>query len=228
MFYERCHTNRVPVDLCILILVVSTCLFVTDKPICRYKMGGIFSTSSAVAAFVATGLISLAPNMLLLFMPQYASGRGSTSTFLSLGQAMGAGCLLGDVFLHTLLEISYNETSGMFILMGFVFFFAADLLCRSTSSEHHSHSETKTRISTDSSSSSLSLKKSAIILNLFADSLHNYTDGLAIGASYSIVDKAASNSATLSSVWSTLRNHSRGGIAALSICFHEIPHELSK
>jgi zinc transporter ZupT len=191
-------------------------------------MGGAFSTSSAMAAFVATGLISLAPNVLLFLMPRYTSGQGgNASTFLSLGQAMGAGGLLGDVFLHTLPEIAYNETSGMFILIGFVFFFAADLLCRSTSSEHQHHSETKNQVDgLVSDSPAIPLKKSAIILNLFADSLHNYTDGLAIGASYSIIDK--STVAAVSTVWSTLKNHSRGGFAALSICFHEIPHELSK
>lgn len=195
-------------------------------------MGGIFSSPSAIAAFVATGLISLAPNVLLLLMPRYASGQGgSASTFLSLGQAMGAGGLIGDVFLHTLPEIHYNETSGMFILIGFVFFLAADLLCRSTSSDDHHHHHTETKTQFDGAvigSPEIPLKKSAIILNLFADSLHNYTDGLAIGASYSIIiDKTASTVATAYTVWSTLKNHSRGGFAALSICFHEIPHELS-
>jgi zinc transporter ZupT len=193
-------------------------------------MGGAFSTSSAMAAFFATGLISLAPNVLLLLMPRYTSGQGGhTSMFLSLGQAMGAGGLLGDVFLHTLPEITYNETSGMFILIGFVFFFAADLLCRSTGSgDHHHHSDAKNQVDGPPDSSLvLPLKTSAVILNLFADSLHNYTDGLAIGASYSMGDKTASTVATVSTVWSTLKNHSRGGLAALSICFHEIPHELS-
>jgi len=45
------------------------------------------------------------------------------------------------------------------------------------------------------------------ILNLFADFLHNFTDGLAIGATFS-------------------RGKSMGAVTAFSILAHEIPHEI--
>jgi zinc transporter ZupT len=188
-------------------------------------MEGIFFTSEALAAFVATGLISLAPNLLLFLMPNYAKGCGEASSWLSLGQAMGAGGLLADVFLHTLPESANNSTSGMYVLIGFVVFFAVDLLVRSVD-ERQRHNGMEKPLS----SHSLSTKRSVVFLNLVADSLHNFTDGLAIGASYSIFDNSTSRipTASTSTVWSTFKNHTRGGFATISICFHEIPHELSK
>ena len=44
-------------------------------------------------------------------------------------------------------------------------------------------------------------------LNLFADSLHNFTDGLAIGSTYLLGRKV-------------------GAITTMTIFFHEIPHEI--
>lgn len=195
-------------------------------------MIGHFFTSSALAAFVATGMISLAPNILLFLMPGYSQGSGDTSIWLALGQSIGAGGLLADVFLHTLPESSNNEISGIYVLVGFTIFFAVDLLVRSVN-ENHDHCATSS--STNAKEGALhpkTTKRSIILLNLVADALHNYTDGLAIGASYSMIEKSSSISSSSSispaSVWSTLKSHSRGGFATLSICFHEIPHELSK
>ena len=188
-----------------------------------------FFTSAALAAFVATGMISLAPNILLFLMPGYSHGSGDTSIWLALGQSIGAGGLLADVFLHTLPESSNNETSGIYVLVGFTIFFAVDLLVRSIN-ENPDH---YARVSnTNSKEGTLHTTRSIVLLNLVADALHNFTDGLAIGASYSMIDTSSSilSSAPISpaSVWSTLKSHSRGGFATLSICFHEIPHELSK
>mmetsp|Transcript_14692 Transcript_14692/g.29866 ORF Transcript_14692/g.29866 Transcript_14692/m.29866 type:complete len:198 (+) Transcript_14692:2035-2628(+) len=56
---------------------------------------------------------------------------------------------------------------------------------------------------------------SLIVLNLTADSLHNFTDGLAIGASYAAT--ASNNSSVVVSA---------GSVATLSILLHEVPHEL--
>ncbi len=191
-----------------------------------------FFTSAAVAAFIATALISLAPNILLFLMPGYSSGSGDTSTWLALGQAIGAGGLLADVFLHTLPESS-NESSGIYILAGFTAFFAVDLLVRSVNENHDHHTSMSTnKPANEGESPAKTTKRSIILLNLVADGLHNFTDGLAIGASYSMIDKSSALSPTpllsATSVWSTLKSHSRGGFATLSICFHEIPHELSK
>jgi solute carrier family 39 (zinc transporter), member 7 len=193
----------------------------------------IHFTSASIAAFVATGMISLAPNLLLFVMPGYASGKGDTSIWLALGQAIGAGGLLADVFLHTLPESTNIESSGIYILVGFTIFFAVDLLVRSVNENHNHQLGTHNHISHENDRSSSkqikATKQSIILLNLVADSLHNFTDGLAIGASYSLMDKSASTLTTsTTTVWSTLTSNSRGGFATLSICFHEIPHELSK
>jgi solute carrier family 39 (zinc transporter), member 7 len=196
-------------------------------------MTGLYFTSAATAAFIATGMISLAPNFLLFLMPGYARGSGDTSIWLSLGQAIGAGGLLADVFLHTLPESTSIESSGMYVLVGFIIFFSVDLLVRSVNENHDYQLTALNHVSNDidrlSSLPERSAKRSIILLNLVADSLHNFTDGLAIGASYSMIDKSTSISpVSTATVWSTLKSNSRGGFATLSICFHEIPHELSK
>ena len=49
-------------------------------------------------------------------------------------------------------------------------------------------------------------------LNLLADSMHNFTDGLAIGASFSIASGTAGKGLATATV--------------LSVLFHEIPHEI--
>jgi solute carrier family 39 (zinc transporter), member 7 len=227
-------------------------------------MGATFSTPSALAAFVSTGLISLAPNLVLLLLPGLYHNRpsqdGSTTTaavWLVMGQALGAGGLLADVFLHTLGETTNSSTTGYYILIGFTIFFSVDLLVRSlndhstachashhqqqqytgdenTASTSYARSEngesTRTTLGPDDSHSGTSMKRSLILLNLAADALHNFTDGLAIGATYATAstDASLSTTLTLSSVWTLLKTHSRGGLATLSILFHEIPHELSK
>lgn len=58
--------------------------------------------------------------------------------------------------------------------------------------------------------------------------MHNFTDGLAIGASFSVTQiphSATSNSSFPS--WTTFSLlKSRGGLASISVLLHEIPHEL--
>jgi len=126
---------------------------------------------------------------------------------------------------------------------------AADLLIRSLQNDDsittHSHSHQQANATneerresatkengTKATAPKVHINRSTVILNLAADALHNFTDGLAIGATYSTTKTTAdlstlsSQQATLTSVWSVLRTHSRGGLATISIAFHEIPHEL--
>jgi hypothetical protein len=49
------------------------------------------ASNAIIAALLSTGLISLAPNVLLVLFPHYASGEGESSKFLALGQALAAG-----------------------------------------------------------------------------------------------------------------------------------------
>jgi zinc transporter 7 len=211
-------------------------------------------SEAAAAAFVSTGLISLVPNVIFVLMPRYAAGEGETSQLLSFGQALAAGGLLGDVFLHTLqpshghhhahrTEEEEEEDSGigLWVLLGFVMFFTADLLIRTIDEHHHFHHHHHNHTNHEESErhkhengehrhkKELHVQRSTIFLNLAADALHNFTDGLAIGATYSMhtrKDHPADTAAfTLASVLALL-TRTRGGLATVSILFHEIPHEL--
>ena len=179
------------------------------------------SQNAIIAALSSTALISLAPNVLLLLFPRYASGEGAQSSILALGQAMGAGGLLGDVFLHTIPHANGGGDVGLWILLGFTIFLVADMLLRWVGGGHsHDHSEKGgEKKGGGTNRHHEEMKTSAILLNLAADAMHNFTDGLAIGASFAITTDPDA------SVLSLLK--SRGGIATLSILCHEIPHELS-
>jgi solute carrier family 39 (zinc transporter), member 7 len=183
------------------------------------------SAAAWKAAFISTGLISLAPNVILFLFPHYAAGEGESSHWLKLGQAMAAGGLMGDVFLHTLSHVE-AEDSGLWVLAGFVIFLAADLLIRcldthGSSSHSHVHINNMNGGKHDHSTrrKESTPKTSVVLLNLAADSLHNFTDGLAIGASFCI--QSQKTELTLASLLA-----SRGGLATISVLFHEIPHEL--
>jgi solute carrier family 39 (zinc transporter), member 7 len=197
------------------------------------------TSSRAAAAFLSTAAVSVAPNLLLLLFPDIEKnqpGTGGSFTWLSLGQAMAAGGLMGDVFLHTLEDAEGDPKAGIWILGGFTIFFAVDLLVRMLQSvagtggghDHHhddghadapSSTRTSKDIDTGKSARQRELHRSTIILNVAADALHNFTDGLAIGATYA----AGSHGPTVAAV---LSNHTRGWITTISIMCHEIPHEI--
>jgi zinc transporter 7 len=162
---------------------------------------------------------------------------GSNIIF-SYGQALAAGGLLGDVFLHTLPH-AYEDAAqkhndeemdrlGIVLLIGFSSFYCVDVLIRilgasSSVSHHHTHEPaTSTTIASKTESST-----SVVILNLVADSLHNFTDGLAIGSSFALTKStgiSSSNSSFIQRCVSLIT--SRGGLASISVFFHEIPHEI--
>jgi len=182
------------------------------------------ATNAIVAALCSTVLISLAPNAFLLAFPHYGSGEGEASQFLSLGQALAAGGLLGDVFLHTIPHAGDSHDTGLWIMLGFTIFLTADVLLRSFGGHHH-HQHNHSHVNGDDTHKKSHVnhdkhKTATISLNLAADALHNFTDGLAIGATFS----SAGHHTEHASVLALIR--SRGGLATLSILFHEIPHEL--
>lgn len=208
--------------------------------------------SAVLAAFLSTGVISLAPNILLFLFPNYGSGphsHSSTTAMLSLGQALAVGGLLGDVFLHTLPECftdahphmhqhhhhhhgSENNNIGLRVIFGFSVFFILDILVRSIekTSGGHSHSNNGEKGVNDKCTNQTQswrlLLSSAVLLNLFGDACHNFTDGLAIGATFSLTQIPHSSEEIMS--WTTAFSllKSRGGLASISVFLHEIPHEL--
>ena len=178
--------------------------------------------ATTIAAFLSTTAISLAPNVLLFLFPTYRPETASSINPLAIGQALAAGGLLGDVFLHTLpheMNHDNGQVIGMAVLVGFLVFFLFDLFVRSFGHDCHDHNKKQEK------KPELNNKKwtSAAILNLAADSLHNFTDGIAIGASF-----AGSSFDEALPLWDQVRIllRSRGGLATIAVLFHEIPHEL--
>ena len=111
-----------------------------------------------------------------------------------------------------------GETIGLAVLAGFVVFFLFDILVRSTHDHDHSHHHH------DKDDEHCQNKNfSAVVLNLAADALHNFTDGIAIGASFA--GSTYDSSLPLAAQVQTLLK-SKGGLASLAVLFHEIPHEL--
>ena len=190
------------------------------------------SMNAWIAAIVSTFMISLAPNILLLFFPNVQQDH----ILILCGQSLAAGGLLGDVMLHTLpelfLEKDHDDLSvSLCVIIGFSAFFSMDIFVRNSTSDcsHHGHngshikeSNTSDNVQTKMESElkeTPSLLSPVVILNLTADALHNFTDGLTIGASYAAASSAPSNS------WVQVLL-SKGGLATMSVLFHEIPHEL--
>jgi zinc transporter 7 len=181
-----------------------------------------------IAATVSTGLISIAPNIVLFLFPDVNHGSGN-NVMISLGQALAAGALLGDVFLHSLPELygssgANSDCIGLWIVLGFVVFLLMDVLVRST--EHHDHNHDQPVQKSNCKDGNKRGKEtfifsSAVVLNLTADSLHNFTDGFTIGASYVAFAMENINKGS----WSDMII-SRGGLATLSVLCHELPHEL--
>lgn len=213
-------------------------------------------SSAVAAAFISTAIISCAPNVLLFLFPNYYGSKSSSSgrTTLSIFQAIAVGGLLGDVFLHTLPDcfmdsiddgknsnyiIGRFEIIGLRIILGFSLFLILDILVRSLEDcggggHSHKSNNMKTNIkknNDDKRSHWKCLLSSAVLLNLLGDSLHNFTDGMAIGATYCITEMPNTQHAHASSFvsWSssafTLMK-SKGGLASISVFLHEVPHEL--
>ena len=165
-----------------------------------------------------------------------------------MGQALAVGGLLGDVFLHTLPDCFMNsidngknggfEIIGLRIILGFSFFLILDIFVRSLEGgggHSHKSSNIKTNITKKNNDDKRSpwkcLLSSTVLLNLLGDSLHNFTDGMAIGATYCITEMPTAQQADESTFVSWTSSaftfiKSKGGLASISVFLHEVPHEL--
>ena len=181
-----------------------------------------------VRAMGSTLLISIAPFLLLFVLP--IDNSQEKQPFLKILLSFASGGLLGDAFLHliphALVPHSHNSkgehgshlhnhghshshnheehdhghdmTVGLCVLLGIVTFLVVEKLVRiikGDSAHTHEHSHENVDLSI------------AGYLNLAADFLHNFTDGLAIGASY-------------------LAGESVGYVTTFTILLHEVPHEI--
>jgi len=125
------------------------------------------------------------------------------------------------VFLHTLPdafaeakeEDGGGEVVGARCLIGFIIFLLMDIFVRQRSHSHPQTDSETAEIQKDSRNSSV------ILLNLIGDGMHNFTDGLAIGASFSVMSDLDQES-----IFSLVV--SKGGLASISVFLHEVPHEL--
>ena len=105
--------------------------------------------------------------------------------------AFSVGTIVGDIFLHMFPEfdeLAVGNKDYTFIMIGLVSFYICDylieLLSNTKTSHSHSHSHktnSKPKIETKTED-----QKSSAFIYLLGDFLHNFTDGIAIGASYSV------------------------------------------
>ena len=198
--------------------------------------------STITAALLCTTAISLLPNILLFIFPN--TTYKSNSSILLIGQALAAGGLLGDVFLHTLPHAFMSSSSssgdedveliGLAIISGFLVFFIFDILVREFGREHHhdhDHASKNNNGNKKTTEMKPNLFSSNVILNLVADSLHNFTDGIAIGASFAssatiLLAKTTAAAETTTTTTTNFMNQvwiqiqSRGGLASLAVLFH--------
>ncbi|MBI2051682.1 ZIP family metal transporter [Candidatus Roizmanbacteria bacterium] len=110
--------------------------------------------------------------------------------------SFSAGAMLGDVFIHLLPEVfekaKISLQVSLFVLIGIVSTFVLEKSIH----WHHAQVETKSR-----------RLHPVTFLTLFGDGVHNFIDGVILGASY-------------------LANIPAGIATTIAIVFHEIPQEI--
>ncbi len=164
------------------------------------------STFSQVLFFSAVGSVfSLVGGLILLQNKKLAK------SLAHYGAPFAAGTLLAAAFLDLLKEAG---SAGLnFALAGIITFF---LLERFLSWFHHHHphanSNTSLKTSPNTNSKKLSLNNAhkhdpKISMIIIGDTLHNFIDGLAIGAAFLVSPQA-------------------GIVASLAVAAHEIPQEI--
>ncbi|CAK1549991.1 unnamed protein product [Leptosia nina] len=188
-----------------------------------------------VKALSSTIFISVVPFLILFFIP--IDGTIEKQPLLKVLLSFASGGLLGDAFLHliphALMSTSSSDgshshshshggnhshdehgphdiTVGLGVLGGIITFLVVEKSVRLFSGAHgHSHVSDKKK--DDKNKKIQKSKKEEIkiagYLNLAADFTHNFTDGLAIGASF-------------------IAGQNIGFITTITILLHEIPHEI--
>lgn len=175
-------------------------------------------------AMGSTILISAAPFFILYFVP--VDDSKEKRPLLKVLLAFASGGLLGDAFLHLIPHAmvphdhsdhhhhshdhgeehshTHDMSVGLSVLSGIITFLVVEKFVRILNTGHgHSHSSDKKKPSKEKKPEI----KVAGYLNLAADFTHNFTDGLAIGASY-------------------IAGNAIGLVTTFTILLHEVPHEI--
>lgn len=188
-----------------------------------------------VRALSSTVFISVVPFFILFFIP--IDGSIEKQPLLKILLSFASGGLLGDAFLHLIPHAlmstestaghshshshdatephePHDITVGLGVLGGIITFLIVEKTVRLFDGGHgHSHSTDKKKSDDKQKKKGKDVKekkediKIAGYLNLAADFTHNFTDGLAIGASY-------------------IAGQNIGLITTVTIFLHEIPHEI--
>ena len=154
-----------------------------------------------LCAATAGSVISLIGGLYLLY------GKWGTQKLQFLSVPFAAGALLAAAFFDLLpeaIEASRTDdysTTIAFVLLGFLFFFVLE---RSLDWYHHHHSHDE--IEASGSSQTIRGRRNTSLI-IIGDTIHNFIDGLAIGAAF-------------------LVNPATGIITTLAIAAHEIPQEI--
>uniref|UniRef100_A0A8C5S997 Zinc transporter SLC39A7 n=1 Tax=Laticauda laticaudata TaxID=8630 RepID=A0A8C5S997_LATLA len=185
-------------------------------------------------ALGATLLISAAPYFILFLIP-VESNSPQHQALLKLLLSFASGGLLGDAFLHLIPhalgpEHQHTMAVGLWVLSGLVAFLVVEKFVRHVKGGHgHGHAHAAKAKSSDdegekegdgepagklaaptarkTEASPQSAMRVAGYLNLAADFAHNFTDGLALGASF-------------------VAGSTVGAITTLTVLLHEVPHEV--
>jgi zinc and cadmium transporter len=154
---------------------------------------------STVFAFVSVLLVSLVSLVGLLTLSMNEERVRRWSTFFV---SFAAGALLGDTFIHLLPGIfagagaSLTLRASLLILGGLLVFFVVEKLLRHRHGllhRHHEHSRLE--------------RPELAGVNILGDAIHNFIDGLIIGASW-------------------LASPALGVTTTLAVLLHEIPQEM--
>ena len=158
--------------------------------------------SALAATFVSVFIVSLISfvGALTLFV-----GKNKIQKLLIYLVGFSAGALIGDAFLHLIPEAAVNGHTiaiSIYIIVGILFSFVIEKMLHWRHYHHLDHLKEEKK-------SKRKVKKIKMLgyMNLFGDALHNFLDGIVIGASY-------------------LVSFPVGLATTLAVVFHEIPQEL--
>ncbi|MBI5066360.1 ZIP family metal transporter [Candidatus Woesearchaeota archaeon] len=146
-----------------------------------------------IYSLVSVGIVSLVSLIGILFLSLNVKKLNSIVLFLV---SFSAGALFADAFIHLLpeavREYGFGVELSLYVLSGIMFFFVVEKFihwhhCHLEPNKHHPHP--------------------FAYMNLLGDAVHNFIDGLIIGASY-------------------LVNTPTGIATTLAVVLHEVPQEI--